>query len=182
MSKQKVMSILVCGAMAACANSKNVQETTQTAENTTTEAATTETPAVTETQISLVDTAMKNGNFNTLLTALKAAELDQTLNGNGPYTIFAPTDEAFAKLPADQLTALLADKEKLKAVLTHHVVNGSMTAADVTNMNAANTLNGTTLNIDTNNGVTVNGAKIITTDIAAKNGMIHSIDTVLMPE
>lgn len=129
----------------------------------------------------IVDTAVGAGSFNTLVTAVKEAGLVETLKGEGPYTVFAPTDEAFAKVPEDQLKALLADKEKLVAVLTYHVVPARMVAADVAKSDSLKTVEGGSLTIDTTDGVKVNEAKVIKTDIMTSNGVIHVIDTVLIP-
>jgi uncharacterized surface protein with fasciclin (FAS1) repeats len=130
----------------------------------------------------IVDTAISAGSFTTLVTALQEAGLVETLKGEGPFTVFAPNDEAFAKIPADQLTALLADKEKLTAVLTYHVVPGKVMAADVAGITSAKTLQGQEIRVDTSYGVKVDDAKVIKTDIGASNGVIHVIDTVLMPK
>jgi uncharacterized surface protein with fasciclin (FAS1) repeats len=129
----------------------------------------------------IVDTAVAAGNFKTLVVALKAADLVNTLKGKGPYTVFAPTDEAFAKIPKADLDALLANKEKLSAVLTYHVVPGKVMAKDVKAGDVA-TVNGKTIKITTANGVVVNMSKVTATDIDASNGVIHVIDTVLMPK
>ena len=128
----------------------------------------------------IVDTAVAAGNFKTLVVALKAADLVNTLKGKGPYTVFAPTDEAFAKIPKADLDALLANKEKLSAVLTYHVVPGKVMAKDVKAGDVA-TVNGKTIKITTANGVVVNMSKVTATDIDASNGVIHVIDSVLMP-
>ena len=128
----------------------------------------------------IVDTAVSAGNFKTLVTALKAADLVKTLKGKGPYTVFAPTDEAFAKIPKADLDALLANKEKLTAVLTYHVLSGKIMAKDVKAGDVA-TVNGKTVKITTDGGVAVNTSKVTATDIKASNGVIHVIDTVLMP-
>ena len=128
----------------------------------------------------IVDTAVNAGNFKTLVVALKAADLVKTLKGKGPYTVFAPTDEAFAKIPKADLDALLADKEKLSAVLTYHVVSGKVMAKDVKAGDVA-TVNGKTIKVTTDGGVSVNTSKVTATDIKASNGVIHVIDTVLMP-
>ena len=128
----------------------------------------------------IVDTAVNAGNFKTLVAALKAADLVKTLKGKGPYTVFAPTDEAFAKIPKADLDALLADKEKLSAVLTYHVVSGKVMAKDVKAGDVA-TVNGKTIKVTTDGGVSVNTSKVTATDIKASNGVIHVIDTVLMP-
>ena len=133
----------------------------------------------------IVQVAVENGNFNTLVTAVKAAGLAETLQGPGPFTVFAPTDAAFAKLPEGTVNALLADKEKLTAILTYHVISGKVVASDITKMNGANpvTLNGQKLDIAVRGGkVYVNGAQVITADVYASNGVIHVIDGVLLPK
>jgi len=131
----------------------------------------------------IVDTAVANGSFTTLVTAVKAAGLVDTLKGPGPFTVFAPTDDAFSKLPAGTLEAVLADKAKLTAILTYHVVAGKVLAADVVGLNGktAKTVQGGELAIDTTNGVKVGPATVTATDIACSNGVIHVIDTVLIP-
>ncbi|GAB4557579.1 MAG: fasciclin domain-containing protein [Rhizobacter sp.] len=129
----------------------------------------------------IVDTAVAAGNFKTLATALQAAGLIDTLKGPGPFTVFAPTDAAFAKIPKDQLDALLKDKAKLTAVLTYHVVAGKVMAKDV-KAGKAKTVQGSELTLATTGGVTVDNAKVVTADVAADNGVIHVIDTVLMPK
>jgi uncharacterized surface protein with fasciclin (FAS1) repeats len=129
----------------------------------------------------IVDTAVAAGSFKTLATALGAADLVGTLKGKGPFTVFAPTDEAFAKIPKADLDALLKDKKKLTAVLTYHVVPGKVMAADV-KAGKVKTVQGSEVTIATTGGVTVNNAKVTKTDIAASNGVIHVIDTVLMPK
>ncbi|MEK8031622.1 fasciclin domain-containing protein [Ideonella sp. DXS29W] len=128
----------------------------------------------------IVDTAVSAGQFKTLATALQAAGLVDTLKGPGPFTVFAPTDEAFAKIPKAQLDALLADKAKLTAVLTYHVVAGKVMAADV-KAGAVKTVQGKDLTVSTSSGVMVNNAKVVKTDITADNGVIHVIDTVVLP-
>ena len=129
----------------------------------------------------IVDTAVKAGNFTTLVTAVKAAGLVDTLKGPGPFTVFAPTDAAFAKVPKATLDALLADKAALAKVLTYHVVPGKVMAADV-KAGMVKTVQGQELTIKTDGGVMVNNAKVVATDVAASNGVIHAIDTVLMPK
>lgn len=129
----------------------------------------------------IVDTAVAAGSFKTLVQAVQAAGLVETLKGAGPFTVFAPTDEAFARLPKGSLEALLADKAKLSAVLTYHVVPGNVTAADVVKLSTAQTVQGGTLRVDASNGVKVDGATVVKADIACSNGVIHVIDTVLMP-
>jgi uncharacterized surface protein with fasciclin (FAS1) repeats len=130
----------------------------------------------------IVDTAVAAGSFNTLATALKAAGLVDTLKGPGPFTVFAPTDEAFAKLPAGTLDGLLKDKAKLTAVLTYHVVPGKVMAADAAKLKSAKTVQGQSLSIDASSGVKVDGARVIKADIVASNGVIHVIDAVVLPK
>jgi uncharacterized surface protein with fasciclin (FAS1) repeats len=129
----------------------------------------------------IVDTAVGAGNFKTLAAALTAAGLVDTLKGKGPFTVFAPTDEAFAKVPKAQLDALLADKAKLTAVLAYHVVPGTVMAKDV-KAGKVKTVQGAELTVATAGGVTVDGAKVTATDIVADNGVIHVIDTVVLPK
>ena len=124
----------------------------------------------------------EEAGFTTLVAAVKAAGLEGALNGEGPYTVFAPTDEAFAKLPAGTVEALLEQPEKLKAILLYHVVSGSVMAADVVKLDKAETLNGMTVAIRADDGVMVNDANVIKTDIGASNGVVHVIDTVLIPQ
>ena len=128
----------------------------------------------------IVDTAVAAGNFSTLVTAVKAAGLVETLKGAGPFTVFAPTDAAFAKVPKATLEGLLADKAALTKVLTYHVVAGKVMAADV-KAGPVKTVQGGNVTMATDGGVTVNGAKVVAADVAASNGVIHAIDTVLMP-
>ena len=128
----------------------------------------------------IVDTAAAAGNFKTLAAALDKAGLVQTPKGPGPFTVFAPTDAAFAKVPKAQLDALLADKSKLAAVLTYHVVPGKVMAKDV-KAGKIKTVQGSELMVGTADGVTIDNAKVLKTDIAADNGVIHVIDTVVLP-
>ena len=129
----------------------------------------------------IVDTAVAAGSFKTLATALGAAGLVDTLKGKGPFTVFAPTDEAFAKIPKADLDALLKDKAKLTAVLTYHVVPGKVMAADV-RAGKVKTVQGSEITVATAAGVTVDSAKVIKTDIVADNGVIHVIDSVIIPK
>ena len=131
----------------------------------------------------IVDTAVAAGSFKTLVKALQAADLVETLKGGGPFTVFAPTDEAFAKLPAGTLETMLKpeNKAKLRRILTYHVVAGNVTAADVVKLTSAKAVSGDTLMIKTMGGVTINGSKVVKADIQASNGVIHVIDTVLLP-
>ncbi|MFH1998217.1 MAG: fasciclin domain-containing protein [Planctomycetota bacterium] len=134
---------------------------------------------------SIVDVAVQAGPFKTLVAAVKAAGLVDTLSGKGPFTVFAPTDEAFAKIPKADLAALLKpeNKDKLTAILTYHVIPQKVEAEQVARLRSAKTANGQDVKIDINkNGVFVDGAKVIKTDIQARNGVIHVIDTVIMPE
>lgn len=130
----------------------------------------------------IVDTAVAAGSFNTLVTAVQAAGLVETLKSDGPFTVFAPTDEAFAAIPAADLEALLADKEKLTAVLTYHVVPGKVMAADVVGLDSATTVQGSDVDIEVvDGGVKIDGANVVTTDIETSNGVIHVIDAVILP-
>lgn len=129
----------------------------------------------------IVDTAVSAGTFNTLVTAVKQADLVSTLKGKGPFTVFAPSDEAFAKVPKEQLEALLKDKAKLTQVLTYHVVPGKAMASDV-KAGKVPTVQGGALTVSTQGGVSVDQAKVVKTDIVADNGVIHVIDRVLMPQ
>ncbi len=132
----------------------------------------------------IVDTAVAAGSFKTLAAALGAAGLVDTLKGDGPFTVFAPTDAAFAKLPAGTVESLLKPEniDQLRAVLTYHVVAGSVSSSQVVKLNSAKTVNGKSVSVKSNKaGVTVGGAKVVQADIAATNGVIHVIDTVLLP-
>lgn len=133
----------------------------------------------------IVDTAVSAGSFNTLVAAVKAAGLAETLKGPGPFTVFAPTDEAFAKLPAGTVESLLKpeNKAKLVSILTYHVVSGKVMAKDVVNLKQARTVNGQSARISVDSGtVKVDGAKVLKTDIASSNGVIHVIDKVILPK
>ena len=132
----------------------------------------------------IVDTAVAAGQFKTLAAALGAAGLVPTLKGTGPFTVFAPTDAAFAKLPAGTIENLLKpeNKAQLTAILTYHVVSGAVMAADVVKLKEAKTVNGKMVNVGVDGAsVTINGAKVTATDVAASNGVIHIIDTVILP-
>lgn len=134
-------------------------------------------------QFDIVDTALSAGNFSTLAAALGAAGLIETLKSEGPLTVFAPTDDAFAKIPPQALSELLQpeNKNKLTAILTYHVVPGRVTAQEVASLNSAMTLHGQTVKISKEDGVRINDAKVIAPDVEATNGIIHVIDSVLMP-
>ncbi len=129
----------------------------------------------------IVDTAVKAGNFKTLVAAVQAAGLVDTLKSPGPFTVFAPTDEAFAKIPKATLDGLLKDKAALTKVLTYHVVPGKVMAKDV-KAGKVKTVQGQELTISTNSGVMVDQSKVVATDVDTSNGVIHAIDTVLMPK
>lgn len=134
-------------------------------------------------QMDIVETAVSAGGFTTLVAAVQAAGLVETLKGKGPFTVFAPTDEAFKKLPAGTVEALLKDKAKLTAILTYHVVAGEVKAADVVKLTEAKTVNGQSVKITSGkDGVMVDNAKVVTTDITASNGVIHVIDAVILPK
>jgi len=130
----------------------------------------------------IVDVAVGAGSFSTLVAAVTAADLVETLSGEGPFTVFAPTDDAFAALPAGVLDALLLPENKalLAQILTYHVVSGMVMAADVTDGDVA-TVEGQNVTLSTASGVTVNGANVVTADVAASNGVIHAIDAVILP-
>lgn len=136
----------------------------------------------TATAKNLVETAIGAGGFNTLVTAVKAAGLVETLSSPGPFTVFAPTDTAFGKLPKGTIESLLKDPRTLKSILTFHVVAGKVMAADVVKLQSAKTVQGATLSIDASSGVKVGGANVLKTDIETSNGVIHVIDSVLIPE
>ncbi|XZO00137.1 MAG: fasciclin domain-containing protein [Microcoleus sp.] len=129
----------------------------------------------------IVDTAVSAGSFTTLVAAVKAAGLVDTLKGAGPFTVFAPTDEAFAKLPEGTVETLLKDIPKLTKILTYHVVSGKVMAADVVKLTSATTVEGSTVKIDASHGVKINDSTVTTPDVAVDNGVIHIIDTVLLP-
>lgn len=135
-----------------------------------------------ETKNDIVQTAISAGDFTTLVTALSEADLVSALEAEGPYTVFAPTDEAFKKLPKDVLSNLLNDKEALKNVLLYHVVSGDITSKQIVKLNEAMTLNGSDIKIKVDDGkVMVNDSQVVGADVMASNGIIHVIDTVLLP-
>ena len=129
----------------------------------------------------IVETAVAADQFKTLVAAVQAAGLVETLQGTGPFTVFAPTDEAFAKLPAGTVEGLLKDVPKLKSILTYHVVAGKVLAKDVTGVKSAKTVQGGDLRVGADRGVTINNAKVTMADVEASNGVIHVIDAVLLP-
>jgi len=144
-----------------------------------------QTSGAAEGEMDIVDTAVSAGGFTTLAAALDAAGLVETLKGDGPFTVFAPTDEAFAKLPAGTIETLLKpeNRDQLTAILTYHVVPGAVSAEQVVSLTEATTVNGQAVDIAvTGSTVTVDGANVVATDIMASNGVIHVIDTVILPE
>ena len=165
------IAVVMALTLSACGSDK--EETMEPVAEETTEATTVGT---------IVDVASGAGNFGTLVAAVTAAELVETLSGEGPFTVFAPTDEAFAALPAGVVDALLLPENKavLAQILTYHVVSGKVMAADVTDSDVA-TVEGQTVKLSTADGVTVNGAKVVSADVAASNGVIHAIDAVILP-
>lgn len=166
---------LVALTAAACGSSSSKSDPMPTKDTTTSTA-----PASANETIVVV--ASGNPDFSTLVTAVKAADLVETLSGPGPFTVFAPTNAAFAAIPADQLNAILADKAQLTKILTYHVVSGVVMAADLQPTQMVKTVEGQDLDIKVMNGVaTVNGCAIVKTDIVASNGVIHVIDCVLLP-
>lgn len=176
--------LALCLVGAACGGDDSAAETTTTttaAAKVTTSQAATGTSAMADKDI--VDTAVSAGNFTTLVTALKAANLADTLKGSGPFTVFAPTDDAFKALPAGTLDALIKDVPKLTEILKYHVVSGNVAAADVVKLTKAPTLAGKDVSIEVKGSdVILNGkVKVIKTDIKTKNGVIHVIDAVLIP-
>ncbi|MEH2419004.1 fasciclin domain-containing protein [Nostoc sp.] len=130
----------------------------------------------------IIDTAINAGSFNTLVTAITTAGLDTALKGDGPFTVFAPTDEAFSKLPSGAVEELLEDVIKLRKVLEYHVVSGKINAADLVQLQKLTTTEGKDIKVNTENNVKVNDAYIVTSDVEADNGVIHVIDNVLFPE
>jgi len=174
---QILLWALLAGLIAACGGAADGADSTT---------ATTVAPATTTTamqeEADIVDVATEAGNFSTLLTAVEAAGLVETLQGDGPYTVFAPTDEAFAALPEGTLDGLLADTEALSQVLLYHVVPGEVMASDVVELESATTVQGEDIAITVDgDSVKVNGATVVSTDIVASNGVIHVIDQVILP-
>ena len=129
----------------------------------------------------IIDTAVNASSFKTLIAAVKAVGLVDTLKGPGPFTVFAPTDDAFARLPEGTVEALLNDISQLTKILTYHVVSGKVMSADMVNLNSISSLEGSPLSIDASSGVKVNNAMVVTPDVEADNGVIHVIDSVLIP-
>ncbi|MEH1992010.1 fasciclin domain-containing protein [Nostoc sp.] len=130
----------------------------------------------------IIDTAINAGTFNTLVTAITTAGLDTALKGSGPFTVFAPTDEAFSKLPSGTVEALLEDVIELRKVLEYHVIAQKIVAVDLAQLSEVTTTQGTDLKIDSNNGVKINDATVVTPGVSADNGVIHIIDQLLIPQ
>lgn len=133
-------------------------------------------------QKNIVETAIADGSFTTLVSALQAADLVETLSGKGPFTVFAPTDKAFAKLPAGTVEKLLENKDELTKVLTYHVVSGKLMAKNVSGLASIKTLEGSSLSVNGSHGVVVNNAHVTMADIETTNGVIHVIDAVMLPK
>lgn len=177
--KLRMTALIALSALVVAACSADEEPTTTTSTPTETETETTEAPM---TENTIVDVAVDAG-FSTLVTAVQAAGLVETLQSDGPFTVFAPTDDAFAALPEGVLDGLLADTEALSAVLTYHVVSGEVLAADVVGLNSATSVQGEDIAITVDDGgVVLNGlSNVVTTDVEASNGVIHVIDTVILP-
>jgi uncharacterized surface protein with fasciclin (FAS1) repeats len=162
---------------AACSNGDDDEGTSST-----TAAVTTEQSTAAEDAETIVDVASANPDFSTLVSAVQEADLVETLSGEGPFTVFAPTDDAFAKIPPDQLQAILADKEQLTGILTYHVLPAKVEAGDLQPTQSVATVQGENVDITVTDGAaTINGCNIVETDVAASNGVIHVIDCVLTP-
>lgn len=174
-----VLAILVGGIFwAMSGDDENTQQSTQSNSSQTSQEAMPK-----EETKNIVEVASANPDFSTLVTAVKAAGLVETLSGTGPFTVFAPTNAAFEKLPAGTLESLLANPDQLKKVLTYHVVSGKVTADQVVELTEATTVQGQKVKISVNNGsVKVNDSNVTSTDIMTSNGVIHVIDTVLLPQ
>jgi uncharacterized surface protein with fasciclin (FAS1) repeats len=163
--------------VAACSSDDSTSDATEAPEQT---SSTTAAPA--EPSMNIVEIASGEEDFSTLVTAVTTADLAETLSGEGPFTVFAPTNAAFAEIPEDQLNAILADQEQLTAILTYHVVPGKVMAGDLQPSQQVETVQGDTVDIQVGDaGATINGCNIVTTDIEASNGVIHVIDCVLLP-
>jgi uncharacterized surface protein with fasciclin (FAS1) repeats len=178
----RTIGALALAVFAACSSEKKTDAAAM--DSAAPAAAMTETPAAVAGPKDIVETAVAAGTFNTLAKALTVAGLVETLKGAGPYTVLAPTDEAFAKIPAKDLEALLADKAALTKVLTYHVIAGNVPSSQVSTMTEATTVEGSKIEIKVVDGkVVINGTSTVTgADVAASNGVIHVIDTVLMPK
>lgn len=169
-----LLAVAIGGAVIAMNNNNDKKTETKT---------TSQTPAETKKSNTIVDVAVGNPDFSTLVDLVKTAGLVDTLNGTGPFTVFAPTNEAFAKLPAETVAALKADPVRLKSVLTYHVVAGKVPASEVVKLTEAKTVNGALVKISVVDGKVMlnDSATVIKTDVMADNGIIHAIDTVILP-
>ena len=177
MTKMIIAAAITASFSMGCASS-----TTPAPKNSNAVAATSSEEAPEAAKADIVDSAVQAGTFTSLVAAIQAAELVDALKGDGPFTVFAPSDDAFAKLPPGTVEALLQDKEKLTQILTYHVVPGRVMASDVSTLSEATTLQGGAVAIDTTDGVRIDDAKVVAADIEASNGVIHVIDTVLIPQ
>lgn len=179
MNRHATLSItLLALAVAACGGQASSESKTATS-------SASKDSATTAGQSDIVDTASSTGQFKTLLAAVKAADLEGTLRGPGPFTVFAPTDEAFAKLPPGTVDSLLKpeNKAKLQAILTYHVVAGKVPSSEAVKLTSASTVNGKPLKLDASSGsLKVGGAQVVKPDVQASNGVIHVIDAVILPE
>jgi len=173
-----VMAALVAAAIFTCGCTGESPTTPTTAPTT---EPTTEQTTVPSEEMDIIETATEAGTFTTLLVALDAANLTETMKGNGPFTVFAPTDAAFEALPAGTFDSLLQNKTELTRVLTYHVVAGNYMSAEIAGMSNLTSLEGSTLTIKTDRGVMVEGANVTTADIECSNGVIHVIDAVMLP-
>ena len=179
-----IVAVLALGNIASAQSAKKMEEQAGSAAKKMDEHAGSAKKAMMGEKADIVDTAVKAGKFTTLVAAVKAAGLVETLKGEGPFTVFAPNDEAFGKIPAEKIQELLKpeNKDKLKSILTYHVVPGKVMAADVVKLEEAKTANGEMVKIEaSDDGVMINDSKVLKTDIECGNGVIHVIDTVLMP-
>ncbi len=181
--RTRATKLFALGAVAAVTLAACGDDSNDAASTTAAAPATTMAPETTVAELgTIVDVAVAAGDFTTLVAAVEAAGLVETLSGPGPFTVFAPTDAAFAKLPAGTVEALLKDKVKLRAILTYHVVAGKVEAKDVVKLTSATTVNGAAVTIKVVNGtVMINSASVTGADVQASNGVIHVIDTVILP-
>jgi len=179
-----IVAVLIGGFLLMSNNNSNTQNETVPVENVTNSNDTSMTNNDDQPKsMNIVETAQANEDFSTLVTAVTQADLGETLSGEGPFTVFAPTNAAFEKLPEGTLESVLEDKEKLKSILTFHVVPGSVMSSDLSDGMVVKTVQGQEIKISvTDEGVMVNDAKVVTADIKTSNGVIHVIDSVLLPE
>ena len=180
--KALVILAIIAVTLAACSDDTATEEKMVEETSTAPQAEQIQEESKTEESKTIVDIAVEDGRFTTLVTALQAAELDSVLAGEGPFTVFAPTDDAFGKLPEGTIASLLETIPALKNILLYHVVSGNVLAADVVTLESAVTLQGQTVSISVMGGVVkINDSQVVITDIQGSNGIIHVIDTVLLP-